>query len=206
MKQPRMISLIGKLLDPCPLHVFITILTRLSCVSEERDTLERETARLQSQLQLNESQRGEESVQRKEREQKMAALKIDLEKTRERESNLSRERAELATKLAESEKAEANMKCEYDRFVRQYEQLAARKESEQARLINQEPGLSIEQLRSVEAKLDQEKLGRQRAETQSQEKVRELSMLTVDNRQLQYRLDKLEADYRQESEKVNDLM
>ena len=80
--------------------------------------------------------------------------------------------------------------------------LAARKESEQARLINQEPGLSIEQLRSVEAKLDQEKLGRQRAETQSQEKVRELSMLTVDNRQLQYRLDKLEADYRQESEKV----
>merc|ERR1719495_1815199 len=175
---------------------------RLSCVSEERDTLERETARLQSQLQLNESQRGEESVQRKEREQKMAALKIDLEKTRERESNLSRERAELATKLAESQKAEANMKCEYDRFVRQYEQLAARKESEQARLINQEPGLSIEQLRSVEAKLDQEKLGRQRAETQSQEKVRELSMLTVDNRQLQYRLDKLEADYRQESEKV----
>ena len=98
------------------------------------------------------------------------------------------------------------MKCEYDRFVRQYEQLAARKESEQARLINQEPGLSIEQLRSVEAKLDQEKLGRQRAETQSQEKVREISMLTVDNRQLQYRLDKLEADYRQESEKVNDLM
>ena len=132
----------------------------------------------------------------------MAALKADLEKTRERESNYSRERAELATKLAESEKAEANMKCEYDRFVRQYEQLAARKESEQARLINQEPGLSIEQLRSVEAKLDQEKLGRQRAETQSQEKVRELSMLTVDNRQLQYRLDKLEADYRQESEKV----
>ena len=91
----------------------------------------------------------------------MAALKTDLEKTRERESNLSRERAELATKLAESEKAEANMKCEYDRFVRKYEQLAARKESEQARLINQEPGLSIEQLRSVEAKLDQEKLGRE---------------------------------------------
>lgn len=37
---------------------------------------------------------------------------------------------------------------------------------------------------------------------QAQEKSRELSMLTVDNRQLQYRLDKLEADYRQESEKV----
>jgi len=58
-------------------------------------------------------------------------------------------------------------------------------------------------LRNLEAKLDQEKLGRQRAETQAQEKARELSMLTVDNRQLQYRLDKIEADLRQESDKVS---
>jgi Rho-associated protein kinase 2 len=175
---------------------------RLACVGEERDVLEREAARLQSQLQLQEAQRGEESAQRKERDQKVLQQKVELEKARDRESTLARERAELATKLAETEKAEANMKCEYDRFVRQYDQLAARKESEQARLISQEPSLSLEQLRAVEAKLDQEKLGRQRAETQAQEKVRELSMLTVDNRQLQYRLDKLEADYRQESEKV----
>ena len=56
--------------------------------------------------------------------------------------------------------------------------------------------------RNLEAKLDQEKLGRQRAETQAQEKARELSMLTVDNRQLQYRLDKIEADFRQEADKV----
>ena len=45
-------------------------------------------------------------------------------------------------------------------------------------------------------------MGRQRAETQAQEKARELSMLTVDNRQLQYRLDKIEADFRQEADKV----
>ena len=38
---------------------------------------------------------------------------------------------------------------------------------------------------------------------QAQEKGRELSMLTVDNRQLQYRLDKLEADYRVEADKVS---
>ena len=175
---------------------------RLSSVSEERDTLERETARLGSQLQMIETQRSEESLQKKEREQKLHQVKQELDKTRERESGMARERAELNTKLADAEKAEANMKCEYDRFVRQYEQLAARKESEQARLVNQEPSLNLEHLRAVEAKLDQEKLRAQRAETQSQEKVRELSMLTVDNRQLQYRLDKLEADYRQESEKV----
>jgi Rho-associated protein kinase 1 len=56
--------------------------------------------------------------------------------------------------------------------------------------------------RNLESKLDQEKLARQRAETQSQEKARELSMLTVDNRQLQYRLDKIQADFRQEADKV----
>lgn len=174
---------------------------RLSAVSEERDTLERETARLQSQLQLNESQRSEVSAHCKEVEVRLAQVKSELEKSRERENNYSRERGELASQLAESEKSKANLKCEHEAFVRQYEQLASQKANEKARLINQD-GVSIEHFRSLEAKLDQEKLSRQRAETQSQEKARELSMLTVDNRQLQYRLDKLEADYRQESEKV----
>jgi len=179
---------------------------RLAGVSEERDTLERETARLQAEMQIKESQRGEESQQRKEREVKLGQLKAEVDKAREREAALARERAELATKLAESQKAEAHMKCEYERYARSYEQLAARKESEQARINNQDSGHSLEHLRGelqkVEGKLDQEKLGRQRAETQAQEKVRELSMLTVDNRNLQYRHDKMEADYRQESEKV----
>ena len=58
------------------------------------------------------------------------------------------------------------------------------------------------QVRALESKLDAEKLARQRSESQSQEKGRKLFMLTVDNRQLQYSLDKIEADYRQESEKV----
>merc|ERR1719495_2446833 len=174
---------------------------RLTAVSEERDTLERETARLQSQLQLNESQRSEVSTHCKEIELRLTQVKNELDKSRERENNSSRERGELASQLAESEKSKANLQCEHEAFVRQYEQLASQKANEKARLINQD-GVSLEHFRSLEAKLDQEKLSRQRAETQSQEKARELSMLTVDNRQLQYRLDKLEADYRQESEKV----
>ena len=174
---------------------------RLSAVSEERDSLERETARLQSQLQLNESQRSEVSTHCKETELRLAQVKSELDKSRSREDNYSRERGELASQLAESEKSKANLKCEHESLARQYEQLASQKANEKARLINQD-GVSLEHFRSLEAKLDQEKLSRQRAETQSQEKVRELSMLTVDNRQLQYRLDKLEADYRQESEKV----
>ena len=174
---------------------------KLQLVAEERDSLERETARLQSQLQLNEAQRSEMSGHYKEVESRLTNMKVEVDKSRERETSYQREREELAAQLASIEKEKANLKCENENYARQYEHLASQKASEKARLINQD-GVSLEHFRSLEAKLDQEKLGRQRADTLSQEKQRELSMLTVDNRQLQYRLDKIEADYRQESEKT----
>ena len=42
-------------------------------------------------------------------------------------------------------------------------------------------------------------------ESRFQEKDREMSMITVDYRQLQYKLDKLEAENRQECEKARSL-
>ena len=174
---------------------------KLGLVAEERDNLERETARLQSQLQLNEAQRSEISVHYKEMEARMVNMKGEVDKSRERENSYQREREELAAQLASIEKEKANLKCENENYARQCEHLASQKANEKARLINQD-GVSLEHFRSLEAKLDQEKLGRQRSDTLSQEKQREVSMLTVDNRQLQYRLDKIEADYRQESEKT----
>lgn len=48
-------------------------------------------------------------------------------------------------------------------FFRQIEQLAQMKEK--SRLISQD-GASQDHIRNIESKLDQEKLGRQRAETQ----------------------------------------
>jgi len=180
------------------------LVDRLGAVSEERDSLERETARLQSQLQLNEAQRAEVNTNCKEAEMRLVQVKMEMEKSRARENNYQREREELASQLATSEKEKANLQCEHENFVRQYEQLASQKASEKARLINQD-GVSLEHFRSLESKLDQEKLGRQRAETSAQEKVRELSMLTVDNRQLQFRLEKIEADFRQESDKVRSI-
>ena len=57
-------------------------------------------------------------------------------------------------------------------------------------------------LPELETKLQDERAARQRAEASHQEKERELSMLTVDYRQLQYKLDKSEADCRQESDKA----
>merc|ERR1719412_523502 len=174
---------------------------KLQLVAEERDSLERETARLQSQLQLNEAQRSEISLHYKEMESRMNQMKQEVDKAREKENSFQREREDLAGQLAGLEKDKANLKCENENYVRQYEHLASQKANEKARLINQD-GVSLEHFRTLEAKLDQEKLGRQRADTLCQEKERELSMLTVDYRQLQYRLDKFEADYRQESEKT----
>jgi len=175
---------------------------RMAAVSEERDTYERETARLQSQLQMEQGKRAEMVTHSKELESRLNQIKSDFELTRERENTYARERAELATQLAEAQKSKANVECELETHLRQYEQLVALKEKSRQ---GTQDSASQEHIRNIETKLDQEKLGRQRAETMTQEKSRELSMLTVDNRQLQYRLDKLEADYRQESEKVRNL-
>ncbi|CAG2053338.1 unnamed protein product, partial [Timema podura] len=59
--------------------------------------------------------------------------------------------------------------------------------------------------RALQAKLNEEKLSRQRADSQSQEKERQMSMLNVDYRQIQQRLQKLEGEHRQENEKVKTL-
>lgn len=55
---------------------------------------------------------------------------------------------------------------------------------------------------ALQAKLNEEKSGRQRAELLAQEKERQTSMLSVDYRQIQQRLQKLEGEHRQEMEKV----
>lgn len=55
---------------------------------------------------------------------------------------------------------------------------------------------------ALQGKLNEEKTGRQRAEAACQEKDRQMSMLSVDYRQMQQRLQKLEGEHRQESEKV----
>jgi hypothetical protein len=47
--------------------------------------------------------------------------------------------------------------------------------------------------------LNDEKLARQKADQVSQEKERQISMLSVDYRQIQQRLQKLEGEYRQVS-------
>lgn len=53
--------------------------------------------------------------------------------------------------------------------------------------------------------MNEEKCARQKADLNSQEKERQISMLSVDYRQIQQRLQKLEGEHRQEMEKVKAL-
>lgn len=57
-------------------------------------------------------------------------------------------------------------------------------------------------LAALQVKLNEEKSARHMADLQSQEKERQMSMLSVDYRQIQQRLQKLEGEHRQENEKV----
>lgn len=55
---------------------------------------------------------------------------------------------------------------------------------------------------ALQTKLNEEKNARQKADSLTQEKERQISMLSVDYRQIQQRLQKLEGEHRQEVEKV----
>lgn len=58
---------------------------------------------------------------------------------------------------------------------------------------------------ALQTKLNEEKSARQKADLNSQEKERQISMLSVDYRSIQQRLQKLEGEHRQEVEKVKAL-
>ena len=60
-------------------------------------------------------------------------------------------------------------------------------------------------LRVGTAQLNEERTARQRAEGSLQERERQMSMLNVDYKNIQQRLQKLEGEYRQEVEKVRDI-
>lgn len=50
---------------------------------------------------------------------------------------------------------------------------------------------------ALQTKLNEEKQARQKSDQNAQEKERQISMLSVDYRQIQQRLQKLEGEYRQ---------
>uniref|UniRef100_A0A182N0K3 Rho-associated protein kinase let-502 n=1 Tax=Anopheles dirus TaxID=7168 RepID=A0A182N0K3_9DIPT len=167
-----------------------------------RDMLQQEMADLQGQLTQERQTRIKRTEQQKELEVKVQSMCADMERISTREQQVFADNQTLVDRIAELEKEYASVQCELKAVQSRYEQeVQAHQDTAKARLLNNEEA-NMQEVKALQNKLTEEKLGRQKAEQISQEKERQLSMLSVDYRQIQQRLQKLEGEYRQESEKV----
>ncbi|XP_052900414.1 rho-associated protein kinase 1 [Anopheles moucheti] len=167
-----------------------------------RDMLQQEMTELQSQLTQERNTRIKRMELQKELEVKVQSMCADMERISIREQQVFADNRTLVDRISELEKEYASVECELKAVQSRYEQeVQAHQETAKARLLNNEEA-NMQEVKALQNKLTEEKLGRQKAEQNSQEKERQLSMLSVDYRQIQQRLQKLEGEYRQESEKV----
>ncbi|EEB18276.1 Rho-associated protein kinase, putative [Pediculus humanus corporis] len=177
----------------------------LTGLQAQRDSLQKEVATLQSQLSQERSSRTQASDLTQELEGKLQGLLIDLDLSKEKEEKLSEDNRLLVEKVSLLEKEIAGITLELKAAHSRYNQeVKAHQETERSRLLTKEEA-NLEAVKALQAKLNEEKSARQKADLHSQDKERQMSMLSVDYRQIQQRLQKLEGEHRQEMEKVKAL-
>ena len=178
---------------------------KMKALSEDRNLLETQFIQLQSHLQQEQNQRNEVIGHLKELENRLETQNRDLLSVQDREQRLLRENADLSSQKAEIEKTKANLELEARRLNHQLMSNQPTLRSSSSGVTNRDVTDDLnnrtEQVKGLEAKLSDEKAQRLRAEASIQDKERELSMVAVDVRQLQYKLDKMDAELRQESDK-----
>ena len=179
---------------------------KMKALSEDRNLLETQFIQLQSHLQQEQNQRNEVIGHLKELENRLETQNRDLLSVQDREQRLLRENADLSSQKAEIEKTKANLELEARRLNNQLMSNQPTLRSSSSGVTNRDQVTDdlnnrTEQVKGLEAKLSDEKAQRLRAEASIQDKERELSMVAVDVRQLQYKLDKMDAELRQESDK-----
>ncbi|CAL1673317.1 unnamed protein product [Lasius platythorax] len=176
----------------------------------QRDNLQQEVATLQGQLSKERSSRSQASLLTAELETRLSALHLELERSREKEEKATLDNRQLNERISALEKEAASLTLELKAAQARYNQeVVAHQETERSRILSkEEANLEVVKgqkngiFKALQAKLNEEKSGRQRAELLAQEKERQTSMLSVDYRQIQQRLQKLEGEHRQEVEKV----
>ena len=177
----------------------VSILTGLQT---QRDVLQQEVAELQTRLAHERTARSQSNEVAKELESKLSLVANDLDRCAMREQKALEDNQCLNEKIHDLEKENATVELELKAVQNRYQQeLKARQESEKSRMVNKDE-TSMQEVKALQAKLNEEKLARQKSDQHSQEKERQISMLSVDYRQIQQRLQKLEGEYRQETEKV----
>lgn len=171
----------------------------------QRDVLQQEVTELETRLLQEKTARLQSVEIQKELENKIISLHSDMERCTKREMKALDDNRCLNEKISEMEKENASIELELKAVQNRYQQeLNTRQEIEKSRMANKADDMaSMQEVKSLQAKLNEEKLARQKADQVSQEKERQISMLSVDYRQIQQRLQKLEGEYRQETEKVS---
>ncbi|RZC39579.1 Pkinase, SMC N and/or Rho Binding domain containing protein [Asbolus verrucosus] len=177
----------------------------LQNLQSQRDNLQAEVASLQGQLTQERSSRTQISEENLVLENKFQSVNAELERSRQRERKIVTDNTQLTEKVSSLEKECAGLCLELKAAQNRYQQeVRAHEETERSRMLNKEEA-NLEVVKALQAKLNEEKSARQKADLNSQEKERQISMLSVDYRQIQQRLQKLEGEHRQEVEKVKAL-
>ncbi|XP_065210146.1 rho-associated protein kinase 1 isoform X2 [Planococcus citri] len=176
----------------------------------QRTKLEEEVSTLQNLLSQERTSHSHLSRRHVELEDRIQSCHMELERGAAREKKLSEDNRQLAERISQLEKECASLALELKAVQNRYQQeIRSRESNEKSRIVGKEEAnvevvkvLCLEQfLEALQTKLNEEKNARQKAEMASQEKERQMSMLSVDYRQIQQRLQKLEGEHRQEVDK-----
>ncbi|KAJ2953858.1 hypothetical protein O0L34_g1488 [Tuta absoluta] len=168
----------------------------------QRDALERERSALSEELATAKAGRQRSEVAVAEATSRLSAAHAELERSAARLAAALADNRQLSERVSNLEKECASLAHEMRTAQHLYQQeLRAHQDTQRSQhLTKQEANLEL--VKALQGKLGEEKAARARADAASQERERQWSMLSVDYRQMQQRLNKLEGEHRQEQEKV----
>ncbi|XP_065365808.1 rho-associated protein kinase 1 isoform X2 [Calliphora vicina] len=174
----------------------------LTSLQNQKETLQQEVAELQAHLAQEKNSRSQLKELQKETENKLQTISNDLERAITREQQAYEDNRVLTEKISDLEKSNAGLDFELKAAQGRYQQeVKAHQETEKTRMLSREEA-NLQEVKALQTKINEEKSARIKADQNSQEKERQFSMLSVDYRQIQQRLQKLEGECRQEAEKV----
>lgn len=180
---------------------------KVSALSEDRNLLERELAKQQSQLHREKDERIELSKRCQELDGGVHSLTKEITLMRDQIQVSERKSAELNGRLIESENSKASLQQEISKWQQKYEQLAKTNNSGLSNKdsMNNKLGTSNNategQIKQLETQITEQRLARETAERDRDGKERELSMLRLDFQQQAYKLEHLAAESAAEIEK-----
>ncbi|CAH2988953.1 unnamed protein product [Chilo suppressalis] len=174
----------------------------MASLRAQRDALERECGMLSEELGTVKAAKQRSEAALTETTARLNSSHVELERSSSRLLQVAADNRQLTERVSSLEKECASLSHELRAAQHLYQQeLRAHQDTQRSQLLSKQEA-NLELVKTLQGKLNEEKVARQRSEAACQEKDRQMSMLSVDYRQMQQRLQKLEGEHRQESEKV----